>query len=219
MIDRTFEIGPELAAELDHGEVSPRLREQFQKVNVALGRQASIEVDRPGSRWTIVDAGMGYFIQHRNQTLEVVAEPVYKAAPECEKAQLFSSYGCAILSNAGSDNISMRRTRNGIVIQNLDYPVLNEKDFSNLLAKEQEEPTIVRHLLDVSTVAESLLAPGKIALTNDARWLLGHLCLYHDYGGYLSESGVAKEESYIKYIKSITKVDRRLLELEKSWRK
>lgn len=76
-----FSLGPEFADELDAGQLSTRLREQFQGQGEALTSRAQATVKQPGSRWTIVDAGKMYFIQSENQALKVYAPDVDALPP------------------------------------------------------------------------------------------------------------------------------------------
>jgi branched-chain amino acid transport system permease protein len=71
-----FSIGPEFVGELDRGEVSARLRLQFEQF-VSLDPQAQVEVKQAGRSWEIVDPDTTYFIRSENQALNVYSEQLY----------------------------------------------------------------------------------------------------------------------------------------------
>jgi hypothetical protein len=64
-----FSIRPDFIAELDTGQVSTRLYDQFKVNGQVLTSQAQAVVEQAGSQWTIVDDGKTYLIQRENQTL------------------------------------------------------------------------------------------------------------------------------------------------------
>jgi ABC-type uncharacterized transport system permease subunit len=70
-----FSIRADFAVELDSRELSSRLQDQFERNDRTLTPQALVQVDEPGSKWTIVDTETHYSIQNETQTLDVYGPP------------------------------------------------------------------------------------------------------------------------------------------------
>ena len=87
-----FSVGLDFVGELDTGQLSAQLRQQFLEHGEALASQAQVTVEQAGSEWTIVDAGKKYLIltKSENQTLTVYSKAndnfqmrLYSSAPAC----------------------------------------------------------------------------------------------------------------------------------------
>jgi mannose-1-phosphate guanylyltransferase len=138
-----------------------------------------------------------------------------KAAPassvvESPASHADSDFGLAFIFGC-KEKISMRREPKRLWIVNEEYPELEIGDFEILEEKEREDPKLVEHLIHVTALAESFLG-GNIVLSDLGRKALKLLCLYHDYGGYLNEEVVKKEEDIVSRFKKASKLNRRLLD-------
>lgn len=80
-----FSLGLDRVAELDRGEISAGLREQFQSSGQALGESARVAVGQVGSSWTLAEGNREYYVRRENQTLIVYAE-MYLFAMEANLA-------------------------------------------------------------------------------------------------------------------------------------
>ena len=138
-----------------------------------------------------------------------------KAAPassvlESPAAHADSDFGLALVFGC-KDKLFMRREPTRLWIVNEEYPELERGDFEVLEDKEREDPKLVEHLIHVTALAESFVG-GNIVLSDLGRKVLKLLCLYHDYGGYLHEQVVKKEEDLVSRFKKASKLHRRLLD-------
>jgi mannose-1-phosphate guanylyltransferase len=133
---------------------------------------------------------------------EIVQKSPYANAKS--ELGLAIAFGC-------SENIFISRNPGRLWIHNRKYPTLEEIDFKNLYKKQEKDLRLVQHLVHVAALAESLLG-GSIVLSDTARDVLKILCLYHDYGGYLSKERIQEEEKIIKRFEGISKLDRRLMD-------
>jgi len=68
-----FSVGPEFAGELDQGQVSDGLLEQFRAQGRALAAPIRVEVNRAGSDWAVLAADSRYSLRSENQMLAVYA--------------------------------------------------------------------------------------------------------------------------------------------------
>jgi len=134
-------------------------------------------------------------------TSTVIESPAARAASERGLALVF---GC-------EEKIAMRRGRDGLWIANEEYPQIALQDFEILERKEREDPKLVQHLIQVTALAESFLG-GHVVLSDLGRNVLKIACLYHDFGGYLNQVGVQKEQETIERFKKVSRLDRRLLD-------
>ncbi len=121
-----------------------------------------------------------------------------------------SEYGLVFAYNF-EESISIRRTKNKLVIVNQACPQLDREDFSVLLEKQNEDPKLIEHLVHVGMLANALQG-GEFVLSERARHAMSLLCLYHDYGGYLNDETEAREQQLIHEFEEHTKLDRRLLD-------
>ncbi|NNE35503.1 MAG: hypothetical protein HKN13_09710, partial [Rhodothermales bacterium] len=78
--------------------------------------------------------------------------------------------------------VTIRRTPQGLIVSNDDYPRMSANDFSALATKHAEDPHIVDQMINVGAVARTLVG-GELPLSEAATDILDKLCLYHVYGG------------------------------------
>src|SRR5262249_2075875 len=74
-----------------------------------------------------------------------------------------------------------------------------------------EDPMLVEHLVRVGALAKSL-AQDDLVLSRTGGDLLSNLCLYHAFGGYLTEEGERNEDTAIAEFKRAADLDLRLLD-------
>jgi len=69
-----FSIGLDWVKQLNEGPLPSELRDRFAQDGFDLTPEASVKVDRPGQRWTIVDGNTWYEIRKEQDTLNVYDE-------------------------------------------------------------------------------------------------------------------------------------------------
>ncbi len=80
--DLLFSVGTEFVAELDRGELSGEIREQFRRNGEALSAQAVLQTEEPGGYWTIADGDTLFAIQREGRQLSAYKKkgPTYGLA-------------------------------------------------------------------------------------------------------------------------------------------
>lgn len=66
-----FSVGPDIARELDAGQISDRMRKQFQDHGIVLGPQVTTHALLTGYSWMIVDAAQTYLVLVVDQNLNI----------------------------------------------------------------------------------------------------------------------------------------------------
>ena len=121
-----------------------------------------------------------------------------------------SEFGLVFAYNF-NERLSITRDRDGLKIVNDDLPALVQEDFDLLLSKQEQDPMLVKHLVSVGALA-SAAADGLGHLSNEGHKILDQLCLYHAFGGYLTEASERQEEAVVGNFKQISRLDRRMLD-------
>ena len=109
------------------------------------------------------------------------------------------------------DRMTIKRTPKGLVVFNLDYANMTAHDFEVLAGKHDDDPRLVDQMINVGVVARSLLG-DDIHVSDRSKEILDKLCLYHVYGGVLTESGERRETELREQFRCVSGLDRRLLD-------
>src|SRR5262249_30040220 len=102
-----------------------------------------------------------------------------------------STFGLVFAFNF-PERLYIERTAHGLRITNDELPRLTDQDFRVFVDKQREDPMLVEHLVRVGALAKSI-AQGDLVLSRTGGDLLSNLCLYHAFGGYLTEEGERNE--------------------------
>jgi len=70
-----FSARADIATELDDGDVSSRLQDQFDRYYHTLTSKAYVIVSEPGSKWVVVDGDKRYTIENQEQALDIYGPP------------------------------------------------------------------------------------------------------------------------------------------------
>ncbi|MBN1888358.1 MAG: SPFH domain-containing protein [Thermoflexales bacterium] len=92
LVEHRFSMELDFVGELDRGELSTRLREQFEKHGTTLSPQASLEVEQAGSEWTIIDDGTKYFVRNEDQMLKVYVSWLDGTIPSDQADQAVTAF-------------------------------------------------------------------------------------------------------------------------------
>ena len=121
--DYIFTITTEFSADLNTGQISEKLIEEFKTQGTSLKQNAKIEVQRPDQKWKIKDGLNTYFLTTVDQSIEVYTRGNYGEAFDFIKIGLTTTiqtaliaYGIALIFGllAGLGRIS-----NNIILNNL----------------------------------------------------------------------------------------------------
>jgi mannose-1-phosphate guanylyltransferase len=107
--------------------------------------------------------------------------------------------------------LTIERTRRGLRITNDLFPLLAAPDFDLFVEKQKSDPRLVEHLVRVGAVAR-LLASDELVLSGFGYEVLDCLCLYHAFGGFLTEADEARESDAIARFKAVSNLDARQLD-------
>lgn len=138
----------------------------------------------------------------------LLAEPT-TFAEKSPNAHASSSFGLVFAYNF-DESLTIKRTRDGLRILNNACPELDRRDFNALCEKQSEDPKLAQHLINVGALAGAVAGSGMLSAVG--REVLNKLCLYHAFGGYLTDEGERREEELVGEFEKVSKLDRRLLD-------
>jgi hypothetical protein len=101
-------------------------------------------------------------------------------------------------------DVRLERTADRLRVVDSSWNQLTNADVDILLRKVAD-PRLVRHLLDVTTVAQILAEP--VGLPQEAQEVLRLFCLTHDIGGFLTDEELATERELEAYLKQTSGLD------------
>jgi LysM repeat protein len=125
-----FSLGLEFVNELDAGQVSDRLRQEFQSHNILLSQEAEVIIQEKSTKWQIVDGSRKYQIANEDQALKVY-DPVdlVQFAQNFEEA--LSQAGLYKLKvAAGVDRTRLSPTQSGAAIWAVRLRLANSEGIS-----------------------------------------------------------------------------------------
>jgi len=66
-----FDISPDFESDLNRGAISPELKQEFEKNDVVLSKNAGVSIKRTGSSWLVGDADKTYVILKKGDKIKV----------------------------------------------------------------------------------------------------------------------------------------------------
>lgn len=124
-------------------------------------------------------------------------------ADECEGlCSVNSSHGLALAVYCR--DVRLERTADRLRVVDSSWNQLTNADVDILLRKVAD-PRLVRHLLDVTTIAQILAEP--VGLPQEAQEVLRLFGLTHDIGGFLTDEELATERELEAYLKQTSGLD------------
>jgi nucleoside phosphorylase/mannose-1-phosphate guanylyltransferase len=126
------------------------------------------------------------------------------------RTSLKSDHGLLFANNC-SERIHAERQIGSVTIFSQELPEVKPEDYENLYDKQFEDPKLVEHLVHVAALAEYFRG-DEISMSRACQDMLRLLCLYHDYGGYLSDEKERVEADVVRSFQKISRLDRRLLD-------
>jgi len=135
--------------------------------------------------------------------IEAKNAPPHHAAHQCHgQCDIKSQHGLALAiycSGVGIERSPIRLRAVGTA-----RPRLSDFDV-DILKYKKHDPSLIRHLIDVTTVAEIFADP--LGFSHAAREVLHLLCLTHDFGGFLTDENITAEKELDTQLKAITGLD------------
>jgi mannose-1-phosphate guanylyltransferase/nucleoside phosphorylase len=131
-------------------------------------------------------------------------------ARQSPNTSLKSNNGLLFAYNC-NEKVFAERLTESISIFNRGLPEVEAEDFDNLYKKQLQDSKLVDHLIHVTALAEFLFG-DEIHMSKPAKDMLRLLCLYHDFGGFLSDEKEMLEAEFVHNFQEISKLDRRLLD-------
>ncbi len=92
-LEKMFSVDSEFAGTLNASQLIDALRESFQKQGVSLTAEATVQVERAGSKWVIDDAGTRYDIRNERQKLNVYGKFIPKNIVHLSEGMLIVPVG------------------------------------------------------------------------------------------------------------------------------
>ncbi len=121
--DFLFNLDPSLAGELDSGEISDKVRTEFENYEISFSEEAVLEIQKPGEQWKIIDGWDTYLFRLKDSQIDVHLRGDYGTAFDFIKIGLrvtvqtaLIAYGIALIFGllAGLSRIS-----NNVILNNL----------------------------------------------------------------------------------------------------
>jgi hypothetical protein len=119
---------------------------------------------------------------------------------ECQgNCEVNSSHGLALA--AFSTNLKINRSQWGLRVVDTSFTNLTDTDI-DILVKKKSDPRLVRHLIDVTIIAE--LLTELVNLSPEGKELLHKICLLHDFGGFLDDEHIQAEREIISMMQKVS---------------